>query len=204
MRKRAVDLSLRELATMGADAASAAARRAHEAGIVISDTAEASHRHDAPPPQKLVESLVALEECQEALLANGDRDTAQLLSVALIELRVRLGRTGDAELRALCDAMLRETKASDLASRSTQKLHEVLASLQEIQAALVQGGDRDTAQLVSVSILELRIKLNRIEDSELKALCDAMLREAKDSGFETELARSLSMSRVITLSRTRK
>jgi hypothetical protein len=25
--------------------------------------------------------------------------------------------------------------------------------------------------------LELRIKLNRIEDSELKALCDAMLRE---------------------------
>ena len=37
--------------------------------------------------------------------------------------------------------------------------------------------DRDTAQLVSVAILELRIKLNRIEDSELKALCDAMWRE---------------------------
>jgi len=45
--------------------------------------------------------------------------------------------------------------------------------------ALVVGGDRDTAQLLSVAILELRIKLNQIDDSELKALCDAMLREAE-------------------------
>jgi hypothetical protein len=29
--------------------------------------------------------------------------------------------------------------------------------------------------LVSVAILELRMKLNRVADSELKALCDAML-----------------------------
>jgi malonyl CoA-acyl carrier protein transacylase len=43
----------------------------------------------------------------------------------------------------------------------------------------VLGGDRDTAQLVSVAILELRIKLNRIDDSELKALCDAMVRDAE-------------------------
>jgi hypothetical protein len=28
-----------------------------------------------------------------------------------------------------------------------------------------------------VAILELRIKLNRVADSELKALCDAMLRD---------------------------
>ena len=41
------------------------------------------------------------------------------------------------------------------------------------------NGDRDTAQLVSVAILELRIKLNRIEDLELKALCDAVLREVE-------------------------
>ena len=37
---------------------------------------------------------------------------------------------------------------------------------------LTQGG-------LSVAILELRIKLNQIDDSELKALCDAMLREAE-------------------------
>lgn len=53
----------------------------------------------------------------------------------------------------------------------------VLATLEECQASLVLHGDRDTAQLVSVAILELRIKLNRIEDSELKALCEAILRE---------------------------
>jgi len=58
-----------------------------------------------------------------------------------------------------------------------EDLRDVLATLEECQAALVRNGDRDTAQLVSVAILELRIKLNRIDDSELKALCDAMLRD---------------------------
>jgi hypothetical protein len=58
-----------------------------------------------------------------------------------------------------------------------ENLRDVLATLEACQAALVRHGDRDTAQLVSVAILDLRIKLNRIEDSELKALCDAMLRE---------------------------
>jgi hypothetical protein len=55
-------------------------------------------------------------------------------------------------------------------------MQTVLETLEKCQAALVRNGDRDTAQLVSVAILELRIKLNRIDDSELKALCDAMLR----------------------------
>ena len=58
-----------------------------------------------------------------------------------------------------------------------EDMQDVLATLEECQAALVRNGDRDTAQLVSVAILELRIKLNRIDDSELKALCDAMLRD---------------------------
>jgi len=46
--------------------------------------------------------------------------------------------------------------------------------------ALAFEGDRDTAQLVSVAILQLRLKLNRIQDSELKVLCDAMLREVEE------------------------
>lgn len=66
-----------------------------------------------------------------------------------------------------------------LVANPEDRLHVLLATLEECQAALVSGGDRDTAQLLSVAILELRIKLNRIEDSELKALCDAMLREAE-------------------------
>lgn len=58
-----------------------------------------------------------------------------------------------------------------------ENLRAVLATLEDCQASLILNGDRDTAQLVSVAILELRIKLNRIEDAELKALCDAMVRE---------------------------
>jgi hypothetical protein len=58
-----------------------------------------------------------------------------------------------------------------------ENLRAILTTLEECQASLVVNGDRDTAQLVSVAILELRIKLNRIEDSELKALCDVMLQE---------------------------
>lgn len=58
----------------------------------------------------------------------------------------------------------------------------MLATLEECQASLILNGDRDTAQLVSVAILELKIKLNRIEDSELKALCDAMVRDREAAG----------------------
>lgn len=60
-----------------------------------------------------------------------------------------------------------------------ENLRAVLASLEECHSSLIMNGDRDTAQLVSVAILELRIKLNQINDSELKALCDAMLRDVE-------------------------
>jgi hypothetical protein len=68
-----------------------------------------------------------------------------------------------------------------------ENLRTVLANLEECQAALIMNGDRDTAQLVSVAILELRIKLHRIEDSELKALCDAMLRETETASKPVSL-----------------
>jgi hypothetical protein len=68
-----------------------------------------------------------------------------------------------------------------------EELKDVLATLEQCQTALVRNGDRDTAQLVSVAILELRIKLNRIEDSELKALCDAMLREVDPASKPAQL-----------------
>jgi hypothetical protein len=65
-------------------------------------------------------------------------------------------------------------------------LRAVLATLEECQASLIMNGDRDAAQLVSVVILELRIKLNRIEDSELKALCDAMVREIEGTSMPVQ------------------
>jgi hypothetical protein len=66
-----------------------------------------------------------------------------------------------------------------------ENLHAVLATLEECHASLVLNGDHDTAQLVSVAILGLRIKLNRIEDSDLKALCDAILKEREADASAT-------------------
>jgi hypothetical protein len=64
-----------------------------------------------------------------------------------------------------------------LVANSEERLLSIMATLVGCQAALVANGNRDTAQLVSMAILELRIKLNHISDSELKALCDAMVQE---------------------------
>jgi hypothetical protein len=47
--------------------------------------------------------------------------------------------------------------------------------LEKSRAALFVSSSPETAQILSVAILDLRMKLNRIADSELKALCDAML-----------------------------
>ncbi|HEX9472305.1 MAG TPA: hypothetical protein VF957_22495 [Bradyrhizobium sp.] len=60
-------------------------------------------------------------------------------------------------------------------ANSEDRLHSILVTLEGCRAALLDSSDRETALLVSVAILELRMKLNRIEDAELKALCDAML-----------------------------
>src|SRR5437899_12926869 len=62
-----------------------------------------------------------------------------------------------------------------LVANLEERLRSVLATLEECRDALIDSRDRETALLVSVAILELRMKLNRITDSDLKALCDAML-----------------------------
>src|SRR5260370_25600433 len=62
-----------------------------------------------------------------------------------------------------------------LVANSEERLHSILATLQECRAALIACANRETAQLLSVAILELRMKIHRVAESELKALCDAML-----------------------------
>jgi hypothetical protein len=62
-----------------------------------------------------------------------------------------------------------------LVANSEERLHSILATLEECRAGLIASASRETAELVSVAILELRMKLHRIGASELKALCDAML-----------------------------
>jgi hypothetical protein len=61
-----------------------------------------------------------------------------------------------------------------LLANSEERLRAVLATLEDCRVVLIDGGHRETALLVSVAILELRMKLNQIGDSELKALCDAI------------------------------
>ncbi len=64
-----------------------------------------------------------------------------------------------------------------LVANSEERLQVILATLEQCRAGLIDSANRETAQLVSVAILELRMKLNRITDSELKALCDAVAQD---------------------------
>jgi uncharacterized small protein (DUF1192 family) len=52
----------------------------------------------------------------------------------------------------------------------------VLQALEECRATLRQSGEDDTAELVSVAILDLRMKLNRIGEAELSVLCEEIIR----------------------------
>jgi len=49
--------------------------------------------------------LEKLEECRAELQAGGNKDSAHLVSLAVLDVKMRLHRIGDAELRALCDEM---------------------------------------------------------------------------------------------------
>ena len=62
---------------------------------------------------------------------------------------------------------------------SENKSHSVLATLERCRVALLADADRETAELVALAILQLRMKLNRVAELELKALCDAMMRDGE-------------------------
>ena len=64
---------------------------------------------------------------------------------------------------------------------SEQRLHSILITLEECRTGLIESGNRETARFVGVAILDIRMRLNRIGDSELKALCDAMLADDPES-----------------------
>jgi hypothetical protein len=56
--------------------------------------------------ERLASILEMLEQCRAGLAASGHRDSAGLVSMAILDVRTRLHRIGDAELQALCDEML--------------------------------------------------------------------------------------------------
>jgi hypothetical protein len=73
---------------------------------------------------------------------------------------------------------------------SDQQLLSILEDLEWCEAALRACGREETAHLVSVAVLELRMRLNGITDAELKALCDEMLPESDASAERTGEAKS--------------
>lgn len=59
-------------------------------------------------------------------------------------------------------------------ANSEERLQSILATLDQCRAALVKEARPETAKLVSLAVLDLRIELSKIPDSDFKALCDAM------------------------------
>ena len=63
-------------------------------------------------------------------------------------------------------------------AESDEQLHAVLETLEECRAILANSWNGETADLVSIAILDLRMKLNGVCALELKALCEEMLRRS--------------------------
>lgn len=61
-------------------------------------------------------------------------------------------------------------------SHSDEQLHSVLETLEECRKVLNENHGRETAELLSIVILDLRMRLKGIAGAELRALCDEMLR----------------------------
>ena len=62
-----------------------------------------------------------------------------------------------------------------LVSDSDARLRSIIATLEESRAELVESANPEAAQILAVAILQLRIRLHGIADSELSVLCDGVL-----------------------------
>ena len=71
---------------------------------------------------------------------------------------------------------------------SDERLTSILEMLEECRAGLAAGGNRDSAELVSMAILDVRMRLHRIGDAELRELCDEMLADGSPRPRDTKLA----------------
>lgn len=67
--------------------------------------------------------------------------------------------------------------ADVLAANSQAKLHSVLTTLEQCRSSLTGESEHDTADLLSVAILQLRMKLKGVTYSELRLLSDAQAAE---------------------------
>ena len=77
--------------------------------------------------ERLLSLLATLEECRAFLLDEASAETARLLSLAVLELRMELHKVTDSELKALCELVQSEGQAPrDPASGSGKRLPSYL------------------------------------------------------------------------------
>ncbi len=62
-------------------------------------------------------------------------------------------------------------------ANSEQRLLSLLETLEECRTVLMDKGSPEAGRLLSLAILELRMELHKVTDSELKALCELMVPE---------------------------
>jgi hypothetical protein len=60
-------------------------------------------------------------------------------------------------------------------AHSEERLLSLVATLEECRALLAGKASPETGRLLSLAILELRMELHQVTDSELKALCDLVM-----------------------------
>lgn len=74
--------------------------------------------------EQLLGVLARLDECRVTLVAAGNGESAQLVALAILDIRMRLNRIGDGELQALCDEMLPDGGGLDRARESKPQVAE--------------------------------------------------------------------------------
>lgn len=65
-------------------------------------------------------------------------------------------------------------------SHLEEPLRLVLSTLEDCRKTLVGAQADETAELLALAILDLRMKIHAVAPTELRALCDEMLRDARD------------------------
>ena len=83
-------------------------------------------------------------------------------------------------------------------ANAEKRLLSLLATLEECRAFLQDEASSEAARLLSLAILELRMELHKVTDSELKALCDLVEQEEQtpqktDSGPAKRLPHYLKL-----------
>ena len=75
-----------------------------------------------------------------------------------------------------------------LAANSEARRRSILATLELCQASLANDAEHDTADLLSVAILQLRMKLKGVTDSELKLLCEVQAAQEQAQASRSQKA----------------